>query len=175
MKLYTLILDRSGSMSNIWDSITTAVNQHLEQKAKDALCSVLLFDTQGLDFLYRYQSSPTPLDKANFTPRGGTPLRDAIMYAIETLTRDWGDKLTEFEVELTVFTDGEENSSRFWTSADVARSITHFQDAYGWKISFIGAGETTDIANYARQFGIKTENVVGYTSSERIATALAAV
>lgn len=174
MKLYTLILDRSGSMSSIWDEITDSVNAHLAEKCKDALCSLLLFDTQGLDFLFKYEVAPTPLNKTNFQPRGATPLRDGIMYGLETLSRDWSDVLREAEVEFTIFTDGEENSSKFWKSEDVARAINHFQDCYGWKFTFIGAGEQTDVANYAKQFGIKSENVVGYTSNEELKQAFVA-
>lgn len=175
MKLYTLILDRSGSMESIWNEITAGVNAHLERKAQNALCSLQMFDTEGLDYLFKYEPKPTQLDKANFAPRGGTPLRDAIMYAIETLSRDWGDKLLDFEVEFTVFTDGQENSSRFWKSEDVARAINHFQDHYGWQFNFVGSGQQSDVANYAKQFGIKSENVVGYTDKEQLESVLAAV
>lgn len=177
MKFYTLILDRSGSMSSIWNEITKTVNDHLERKANGALCSLLLFDTEGLDFLFKYDAKPTVLDKTTFQSRGGTPLRDAIMYGVETLSRDWGDTLRAegIEIEFTIFTDGEENSSSFWKSEDVSRAITHFQEQYGWKFSFIGAGAQSDVAQYARQFGIKTENVVAYSSSEKLEAAFAQV
>jgi hypothetical protein len=144
----------------------------METKAAGALTSLLLFDTDGLDFLFKY-TNPTLLDKTTFQPRGGTPLRDAVMYAVETMSRDWNDTLRDMEVEITVFTDGEENSSKFWSSQDVARTITHFQDAYGWKVSFIGAGEKTDVASYASQFGIKSENVISYSAPEQLAAAFA--
>lgn len=177
MKLYTLVLDRSGSMSSIWKDITKAVNHHLETKSQDALCSLQLFDTQGLDWLFKYESSPRALNRDNFAPRGGTPLRDAIMYGIDTVSKDWGDFLRNegVEVEFTIFTDGEENSSRFWQSEDVARAINHFQDEYGWKFSFIGAGKQSDVTRYAREFGIKAENTVGYTEAEQLEKAFAAV
>lgn len=175
MKLYTLILDRSGSMSSIWNEITTAVNEHLKTKAEGALTSLLLFDTEGLDYLFKNEPVPTPLDGENFKPRGGTPLRDAIMYAIETLNSEWKNQLRDFEVEITIFTDGEENSSTLWKSEDVARAITHFSESYGWKISFIGAGSSSDIANYAKQFGIKPENTVAYSSADKLEEAFAAV
>ncbi len=174
MRFYTLILDRSGSMSSIWNEITSAVNQHMETKARDAMTSLLLFDTEGLDYITKY-ATPAPLDQTTFKPRGGTPLRDAIMCGVETLSRDWGDCLRDAEVEFTIFTDGQENSSRLWQSEDVARAINHFQDAYGWKFTFIGAGATSDIAKYAKQFGIKEENVVGYTKAEELAEAFATV
>lgn len=177
MKLYTLILDRSGSMTSIWKEITAAVNNHLEAKTSNTLSSVLLFDDQGLDFLFKYAYAPDKLNTNNFQPRGGTPLRDAIMYGIETLSRDYGDYLRSehVEVEFTIFTDGEENSSKFWKSEDVARAINHFQEEYGWKFSFIGAGAQTDIEKYAKQFGIKAENTVGYTKAEELETAFAKV
>lgn len=177
MKLYTLILDRSGSMAAIWNDIINTVNQHMQTKAQGTLSSLLLFDTEGLDFLFKYAHAPSLLDTTNFKPRGGTPLRDAIMCAVETLSRDWGDYLRQdgVEVEFTIFTDGQENESRFWKSEDVARTLTHFQDCYGWKFSFIGAGSQTDIANYAREFGIKSENAIGYSSAEKLEEAFAAV
>lgn len=171
MQLYTLILDRSGSMSSCWSEITQAVNQHLLEKSKDALCSVLLFDTEGIEFLFKNAQNPGELNTDNFKPRGGTPLRDAIMFGVEELVRDWGNFLfQEFvDVEFTVFSDGEENSSKLWQSPDVARTLTHFQESYNWKFSFIGAGDQTDVANYAKQFGIREENVVGYSGKEELA------
>lgn len=171
-KLYTLILDRSGSMQSIWNEITSAVNGHMETKAQGALTSLLLFDTEGLDYLFKYMP-PSLLDKASFQPRGGTPLRDAIMYALETMSRDWGDKLTECEVEMTIFTDSQENSSIFWSSEDVARSLAHFQEHYGWKVSFIGCGDTEEVKRYAKTLGVNAENAVAYSKAEELAGAFA--
>ena len=170
MKLYTLILDRSGSMSTIWKEITKAVNNHLIEKSRDSLVSLLLFDTEGLDYLFKYQSNPEQLNSQNFQPRSGTPLRDAIGYGIETLTKDWKDYLWQdhVEVEFIIFTDGEENSSRFWDSQDIARMINHFQESYNWKFKFIGQGGQSDVQNYAAQFGIKKENVISYTQKEEL-------
>lgn len=176
MKLYTLILDRSGSMSSIWNEITTVVNRHLKEKSTDSLCSLLLFDTEGLDYLYKYQEKVTLLDRDNFMPRGGTPLRDAIGCGIDTIVKDWGDFLWQdfVEVEFVIFTDGEENSSRFWSSQDISRAITHFSEQYNWRFSFIGQGEQSDVENYAKQLGIK-ENIVSYTKSEELDAAFATV
>lgn len=164
-------------MSSIWNNITSAVNDHLEKKSQGALCSLLLFDTGGLDYLFKYDANPVALNRENFGPRGGTPLRDAIMYGIETLSRDWGDTLRQegVEIEFTIFTDGEENESRFWKSEDVARAINHFQEQYDWKFSFIGAGNQSDVSRYAKQFGIKTENVVAYTAATQLDSAFAQV
>lgn len=164
MKFYTLILDRSGSMATIWEPITKAVNDHLKEKSKGALCSLEFFDTGGLEFLFKYQNNPGEVNTDNFKPRGCTPLRDAIMFGVETLIKDWGEFLFQewIDVEFTIFTDGEENSSRFWKSEDVARTINHFQDSYGWKFSFIGQGEQSDVVNYAKQFGVRTENVISF-------------
>lgn len=175
MNFYTLILDRSGSMESIWDDITQAVNHHISEKSKSKLTSLLLFDTEGLDFLYKYENNPTLLDKENFKPRGWTPLRDAIIHGIKTLVEEWGDFLWQdfIKVEFTIFTDGEENSSRWWTAQDVARTIDHFQTAYDWKFNFIGAGQQSDVENYAAQFAIKKENCVGYTKKEELESAFA--
>lgn len=170
MKFYTLVLDRSGSMSSIWNEITDTVNNHIKEKSRDALCSLMLFDDYGLDYLYKYTNNATQLNKENFQPRGNTPLRDAIMYGIERLTKDWRDFLYQdfVEVEFVVFTDGQENSSKFWKSEDVARALKHFQDSYGWKFNFIGQGNNTDVQKYAAEFGFRAENIVGYTKKEEL-------
>lgn len=177
MKFYNLILDRSGSMDSIWNEIISAVNSNLERKSNDSLCSLLLFDTQGFDFLFKYEDSPKKIDKSNFQPRGGTPLRDAIMNGIQTLIDDSeGFVFQDFvEVEFVIFTDGEENSSRIWKSEDVARAINHFEEEYGWKFSFIGAGQQSDIVNYAKQFGFKANNCISYTKPEELEKAFAKV
>ncbi len=170
MKFYNLILDRSGSMSSIWNEITKAVNDNLERKAKNSLCSLLLFDTQGLNFISKYDTNPKYLNKNNFNPRGGTPLRDAIMYNVETFIKDWGDFLFQdfIEVEFVIFTDGEENSSHIWKSEDIARAINHFQKEYNWKFTFIGHGSNTDVMRYAAEYGIKNENTISYQSSKEL-------
>lgn len=170
MKIHTLILDRSGSMSSIWNEITSAVNSHIKQKSSDALCSTLLFDDYGLEYLYKYEYNPKPLNKDNFNPRGNTPLRDAIMYGIETLTKDWRDFLYQdfVEVEFVIFTDGEENASKFWKTEDVSRAINHFQTEYGWKFTFIGQGKHSEVEKYAKGFGIKTENIISYQHNNEL-------
>ena len=177
MKFYNLILDRSGSMSTIWNEITSAVNKNLERKSADSLCSLQLFDTNCFEYLFKYESEPQYLNKNNFNPRGGTPLRDAIMTGVETLVKDFGDYLYQdgVEVEFVIFTDGQENESRLWTSKDVARAINHFESEYGWKFTFIGQGSASDVQNYAREYGIKSENTVSYTQAKELAKAFAQV
>lgn len=164
-------------MESIWNEITAAVNDHLCKKSQGRLTSLLLFDDVGFDYVYKYSNEPVLLNKSNFLPRGSTPLRDAILHGVQSLTEDWGDFLwQEFvEVEFTIFTDGRENSSYRWEIEDVARAINHFQNNYNWKFSFIGAGERTEVAKYAAQFGIKSENCIGYTKKEELSTAFAAV
>jgi hypothetical protein len=177
MKFYTLVLDRSGSMNKIWDTITNVVNEHIEKKSKNALCSLLLFDDNGLDYVYKYENNSPLLDKNIHRPRGNTPLRDAIIYGVETLVKDFKDFLwQEFvEVEFTIFTDGEENCSKFWKSEDVARTIAHFEDSYNWKFSFIGNGSAGEVGKYAKEYGIKTENTINYQKEEDLVAAFAQV
>ena len=177
MKFYNLILDRSGSMSNIWNNIVESVDEHIEKKVSGSLCSLLLFDTEGLDFAYKYSGSPEKIDKSKYRPRGGTPLRDAIMCSIETLVTDWGDFLWQdfVEVEFTIFTDSEENSSKHWKLEDVNRTLQHFQNEYGWKFNFIGCSDSIEVSKYAATLGFKTENSISYSSNESIKKAFASI
>ena len=45
-----------------------------------------MFDTEGLDFIAKYETNPI-LNRNNFSPRGGTPLRDAIFWQSEDVAR----------------------------------------------------------------------------------------
>ena len=153
-----ILLDRTGSMSSIWEEALNSVNVYaasLGTKEEneigdvDANVTLAVFDAQdGLQYdLLRTQSSakdwnPVTNDEAN--PRGMTPLFDAIGRIVATAEADGPDKAV-----IVVMTDGAENSSRELTK-DGARAALDRARNRGWEVVFLGA----EFANFDDAEGV---------------------
>ncbi len=142
-----ILLDRTGSMSDIWDEALGSVNAYAEAvgkveegEADDLKTSVTLavFDHQeGLqyDFL-RKNVEPdawTKVTNKEVTPRGMTPLFDAINRTITMAEADNPEKAV-----IVIMTDGYENSSREVTR-EGAKAALDRAEARGWEVVFLGA------------------------------------
>lgn len=135
-----MLVDRSGSMSNMWNDVTQGIENFLEeQKALEGRLrfTLQLFDSQNPnDVQYlavkRKKAHSIP---AEAHPRGGTPLRDALGGLIQKVEAN-----TEvgWDVTLVVFTDGYENQSREWTQEALVAEVDRVK-ANGWNIIFMGA------------------------------------
>jgi hypothetical protein len=163
----TFILDRSGSMGIIWGDVTGGYESFIkEQKEKDGECSFSLhvfddkFETIE-NFVDIQKASPT----LKVSPRGMTALYDAIGKAIN----ETGEKLRDLpEIErpekVIVFiqTDGQENSSREFTSARVKEMIKHQNEKYNWEFIFLGADDAC--LEQAKSIGIGADYFASYHS-----------
>ncbi len=148
-----ILLDRTGSMAGIWDEALSSVNAYAGELVKlgDPLPDVTLavFDAQdGLQFdvLRRKISAAnwTNVTNAEATPRGMTPLFDAVARMIALAESDNPDRAV-----IVVMTDGEENSSREVTKAGAKAALERVTKR-GWQTIFLGA----DFANFADAEGI---------------------
>lgn len=150
------ILDRSGSMETVRSAAIDGFNAFLrdQQAAPGQTRLSLVFFDSGIDT--RHDSIPVaeavPLDRDTYVPSGGTALLDAIGDTIDRL----GQRLAAMpeadrpgHVAVAILTDGEENSSRRFSWADIAARIKHQSEKYAWEFLFLGAGEDT-IATAAR-------------------------
>lgn len=161
---WTLVVDRSGSMSAIKNDAQGGINQAFEDQRKlpgRLTVSLVQFDTE-IDDVARM----VPIaDMGDFTliPRGGTALLDAVGQAI-TITGEDLAALPEDErpanVIVQIVTDGQENSSNEWTLEKVREAIKEQQDTYGWVFAFIGAG---DAAWQGRSMGTHSVTQTGVT------------
>ncbi|MFN7055328.1 VWA domain-containing protein [Hyphomonas sp.] len=144
-----ILLDRTGSMSPIWDEALASVNAFAESFGKDApgetvdpnlrtKVTLAVFDAQGgLQFdVLRDKVAPenwTPVTNAEATPRGMTPLFDAIGRTIALAEADNPEKAV-----IVIMTDGHENASREVTREGAKAAIDRAQ-ARGWEVVFLGA------------------------------------
>ena len=142
-----ILLDRTGSMSNLWDEALTSVNAYAaavgeagegETALLETSVTLAVFDAQdGLQYdVLRENVAPDDwqaVTSDEVSPRGMTPLFDAIGRIISTAESDNPEKAV-----IVIMTDGLENSSREITH-EGARAALDRVEAKGWEVVFLGA------------------------------------
>ena len=165
-KYVSFLLDETGSMQEIKRDTMGGFNEYVETLKKDggdiafSLVSVNSNETKS-----RYVAEPigkvASLTDDNYRPAAMTPLIDAsvkIIKATEDAVKKRGD---EPSVLVVIQTDGYENASVEYTSADLTALIKE-KTAAGWQFVFLGAG--LDAFDAARDAGIHFDRrkMVGY-------------
>ena len=149
-----ILLDRSGSMENLWVEMIGAINGYVRKLGlshPNTNVTVALFDsTDGVqvdvirsNIKAGYWVDVNPNEQR---PRGGTPLFDAIG-RFAPLAESFGAPKTAF----VVVTDGYENSSREITR-DGAKNILDRLRSRNWDVVFLGAD--FDAFSQSSQVGI---------------------
>lgn len=135
------LLDRSGSMQSVKDETIVGFNSYLDSlkpgKSKTTITAVQ-FDTLGIDAICSGvdpKSAPR-LNSESYSPRGGTPLYDAIG---KTIT-DTKDKVSGHKVLFVILTDGQENSSTEWSKDRVKSLMSDREKQDQWTFAYIGMG-----------------------------------
>lgn len=142
-----ILLDRTGSMSGIWDEALGSVNAYAaavgkveDGEADDLKTTVTLaaFDYQeSFQFdVLRKDITPgtwTEVTNDEVSPRGMTPLFDAINRTITLAEADNPEKAV-----IVIMTDGHENSSKEVTREGVKAAMDR-AEARGWEVVFLGA------------------------------------
>ena len=162
------ILDRSGSMANAVDDTIGGYNSYLlKQKGKKVKVTTVLFDDKYEMINAREDiENVNKLDNNTYYVRGCTALYDAIGKTIEYM-----DGVKTNKVLFVITTDGLENASKIYTSAQVRELITGHAK---WEFIYLGA----DIDSYAEgnKIGIKKDNIANYDKShEGVAKMFSAV
>ncbi|MBQ1501808.1 MAG: VWA domain-containing protein [Firmicutes bacterium] len=170
------ILDRSGSMGGLENDTIGGFNSMIEkQKAEPgtAYVSTILFDHETLVLHDRVELSEVPpMTERDYTVRGATALIDAIGGAIHHIGNIHKYARPEDIPEHTLFiitTDGQENASCCYSSAEVKRMIEKEKEKYGWEFLFMGAN--IDAVETGRRFGIRADRVANY-KADRIGTTI---
>lgn len=156
-----IILDRSGSMSSMLEQAISGVNSHIEKVAgevDDIKWSLMLFDSQGIDYLYQAKDSKSvvQLNAGNFVPRSTTPLYDAIGRGLTDLDSFIGsliDSAKPERVSIVIMTDGLENASIEYTLENVRQMIEE-REKRGWQVIYLGANQ--DAFAVGQSMGIRS-------------------
>lgn len=162
-----ILLDRSGSMQGQEDDVVGGVNAFIEeQKAlpDPATITLVRFDSLAVE---RFRpmgplSEAKPIGRADFLPRGGTPLLDAVGRTIAELDEDWKREQPERCV-MVIVTDGQENQSIEFTRDKVKSLIRSRQDSGKWAFVYLGAD--VDAFAEAGSLGIPLSNSANFVKT----------
>ena len=151
-----MIIDESGSMSSL-KKATEESHLGILQKIKsecnempnlNQFVNTWVFDSNRIEeiqTLTKIQADDT-LKPIDLRPNGSTPLFDAIGKACTQLEIIMGNLKFQPEdtmVNVTVFTDGEENSSRIFTQGEVKRLVTRLK-TQGWSFNYYGTDTSVE-------------------------------
>lgn len=138
-----ILLDRSGSMSSRWVEALSSIDAYVEKLSTSdvsATVNLATFDTDengACVELVRVGLTPKTWgklsDDKSLTPRGGTPLYDAIGKIITFARKENNPKTV-----IVVLTDGQENSSREYNKT-TAKDLIKDVEKNGWEVIFLGA------------------------------------
>ena len=166
-----IVLDASGSMSCIEDDIKGSFNTFLNKQREEQGKTV--FDLfQFSDEVERLvKSADLALFKddlmAKYTCTGCTALNDAVCIAIDTMGKEFAAMSEEERPEnvlCVIITDGQENASKEFSTADVKKRIEHQQDVYKWEFLFLAANQ--DAFESGEVLGVKESNRVNFVQSK---------
>ncbi len=165
------ILDKSGSMSGLEKDTIGGYNSMLEQqKNLDGECVIttVLFDNHYELLHDRIDiRAVAPITEKEYRVGGSTALLDAIgktIHKIGNVQKNTADDFRAEKVMFVIITDGEENSSREYSSDMVKKMISRQKERYGWEFIFLGAN--IDAVETASRFGIDEDRAIDYVPDE---------
>lgn len=165
-----IILDRSGSMGGLARDTIGGYNAFLDSQRSlpgEARVTTVLFDDK-YEILHNGANirDIKPITRNEYFARGSTALLDAVGKTIN----DVGARLSGTDeserpdkIIFVITTDGQENSSREFTYAQIHQMITHQQEKYNWEFLFLGAN--IDAAREAENLGISAKKSAQYAAS----------
>lgn len=165
-----IILDESGSMESIKTSIISAFNELVQtikgvEKAfpeQEHFISFVTFN--GLEHKILHQLAPVSnlqeLNTKKYKPDADTPLFDAMGFSILKL-KALVEKVPNYNVLVTVLTDGEENASPEFRGKDIKALVDELK-LKNWTFTYIGTDH--DIKSFADS--ISVENTMYFDKSD---------
>ena len=161
------ILDKSGSMGGLETDTIGGYNTMLKkQQLVDGECHIptVLFDNDYELLHDRIDiKAVSPITEKEYQVGGSTALLDAIgrtIHKIGNAQRHTADDYRAEKVLFVIITDGEENSSREYSSDKVKAQIERQKEKYGWEFIFLGAN--IDAVQTASRFGIAPDRAQNY-------------
>jgi Mg-chelatase subunit ChlD len=171
-KAYNLIvLDESGSMESIKRATISGFNEvvqtikEVEKQFPDQehFVTLITFNGGGIKTLLDKERVTllTEIDERKYQPNASTPLYDALGFGINSLNNYLQDK-TEYNVLVTVLTDGEENASREFNRSQISKIITDLKEK-GWTFTYMGANQDVEAVASA----LSIENSMAFEANDQ--------
>ena len=159
-----LILDKSGSMSGLESDTIGGFNSMIDKQKEagvDAKVTTVLFDTH-----FRTLQDIKKVEKLTakaYVASGNTALLDAVGETINKISKVEDIYAKNRAVLFVIITDGQENSSKEYSKAQIKKKISDKQEKYDWEFIFLGAN--IDAASEAESIGIQRSNAVKYQNN----------
>ena len=163
------VLDRSGSMESIRAETIEHFNEQIEQIQKDSTkletkVSLITFNHDvDVKFFNQPLSKLKPITLRSYKPGGGTAMYDAVGIAIDQAEKEIKDIAKDDVAALVVIlSDGQENSSKKYTRADIAERIQRLQDTKRWTFAYLGANQ--DLSKIQDELNLMAGNVTAFVA-----------
>lgn len=156
-----MIVDMSGSMSGLANDVRGGFNEYVSTLKADTeqtyRLTVTLFDTEFIPLAVDAALDDVPqLDAGNYSPRGMTALNDAIGKTLAEFDIKHGKVRKHERVLVVIQTDGQENSSREFSTDQVKALIAEKDKSGRWGFIFLGAGPSAWTSGHAYGLGHST-------------------
>lgn len=144
---FSMLLDRSGSMTGVLNETIDGVNSFIKRQKEDENYEII-FSLSQFDHEYEVLKNAEnvkffkELSKENYIPRGWTALRDSVSRCIGDAKKYLSSLKEErkpAKVLIVIITDGEENSSKEVSDSEVRELIKDCQDNLKWEIIFLSS------------------------------------
>lgn len=155
-----IILDESGSMQSIKPQIISGFNElvqsikGIEQQfpEQEHLISMVTFNSLENQLIHFIEPvcQLNPLNENNYKPASMTPLFDAMGFSISKL-KQYLEGKTDYNVLVTILTDGEENSSKEYTGKAIKALVEELKKL-NWTFTYIGTDH--DVEKMASRMSI---------------------
>ncbi len=165
-----IILDESGSMDSIKKKTIQGFNEivqtvkGIEQEFPDQMHFVSFVSFNGLGSKIHHLADPVnklaKLNDSNYNPAASTPLYDAIGFGVSKLKMILNAQ-QNYNVLVTIFTDGEENASKEYTGKMIKEMIEELK-TQNWTFTYIGTDH--DVDKMAQSLSI--HNSVAFSKTE---------
>ena len=165
-----IILDESGSMFSIQNQIIRGFNEivqtvkGVEEQYPEQEHFISFVTFNGLGITEHLFNAPVKnllqLEAKTYRPDASTPLYDAIGYGVSKLERIL-DGSIDYDVLVTILTDGEENSSREYNQEAIKKKIEKLE-CKRWAFTYTG----TDHDVYRSAGSLSIKNVLQFTKND---------
>jgi len=165
-----LVIDRSGSMSNVRKEAWTGINEQINalkasaEKGGETYLTLVLFDGEiNVPFANCPIQNVSPLREDEYVPRGSTAMLDAVKVGIDRLREaDDSDVKANIGYLVVVISDGYENASKTINRAQLASLIKELQASDKWTFTYMLSNQDLTIV---KDLGVSLGNATLYVSN----------